>query len=111
MGFTVRYVIKIMSGLYKMGLEELAVITPRNTSANALCLHMKTEVCQLLDSEAICMGLKLMGWLQLDGGTQKKITICKKIGQDCITSFCFYCFVYLVLVLVVDVCVLQNELF
>ena len=40
------------------------------------------------------MGLKLMGWLQLDGETQKKITLRKKIGQNCITSFCLYCCVF-----------------
>jgi len=40
------------------------------------------------------MVFKLMGWLQLDGGTQKKIALYKKIGQDCITSFCLYCCVF-----------------
>jgi hypothetical protein len=50
-----------MSGLYKMGLQELADITPQNTSNNVLCLHTKTEVCQLLDSEASLYGVQVSG--------------------------------------------------
>jgi hypothetical protein len=50
-----------MSGLYKTGVLELAVITPRNTSDNVLCLHTKTEVCQLLDSEASLYGVQVNG--------------------------------------------------
>jgi len=60
-GFAVRYITKILSGLYKMRLQELAVVTPQNTSDNVLCLHMKTEVCQLLDSEASLYGVQVNG--------------------------------------------------
>jgi len=60
-GFTVRSITKIMSGLYKTGLQKLGAITPQNTSDNVLCLHTKTEVCHLLEGEASLYGVQVNG--------------------------------------------------
>lgn len=90
----------------------MAVITPQNTSDNVLCLHTKTEVCQLLDSEASLYGVQVNGLASVRWWNSKEDNDLQEDWTGLNYQLLFILlYSYLVLVLVVEVCVLQNELF